>query len=128
MAFIWPTLAVVFAVHDEQIAEHGGLAGLRDMGALESALQRPLHHLSFADDPDIAHLAAILAHALAANHPFVDGNKRVSAAITELFLGLNGYELTADDAALVNAWLALAGGDFDEEAMAAWLRANIAKT
>ena len=128
MAFTWPTLAVVLAVHDEQIAEHGGLAGLREMGVLESALQRPLHHLSFADDPDIAHLAAILAHALVANHPFLDGNKRVSAAITELFLGLNGYELTADDAALVDAWLALAGGDLDEKAMATWLRANIAKT
>lgn len=128
MAFIWPTLAVVFAVHDEQIAEHGGLAGLRDMSLLESALQRPLHHLPFADDPDIAHLAAILAHALVANYPFVDGNKRVSAAITELFLGLNGYELTADDVALVDAWLALADGDFDEKAMATWLRANIAKT
>ena len=102
--------------------------GLRDMGVLESALQRPLHHLAFADDPDIAHLAAILAHALVANHPFVDGNKRVSAAITELFLGLNGYELTADDATLVDAWLALASGDLDEKAMATWLRANIAKT
>lgn len=127
MEYIWPTLAVVLAVHDEQIAVHGGLPGLRDRGLLEGCLQRPLQHFYFADDPDIAHLAAILAHGLVANHPFVDGNKRSSAAVTELFLGLNGYELAADDTMVIGTWAALASGDFDENAMAQWLRANIAK-
>jgi death on curing protein len=127
VAYTWPTLAVVLAIHDELIVQHGGMAGVRDSGLLEGALSRPLHHLAFAEAPDLAHLAAILAHGLVANHPFVDGNKRTSAAVTELFLNINGYELTANDTALVGTWLALASGEINESAMADWLRSNITK-
>jgi len=120
--YIWPTLAVVLAIHDEQIDEHGGSAGLRDARLLDGALHRPLHHLSFADDPDIAHLAAVLARGLVTNHPFIDGNKRTSFVVAELFIELNGYELIADDAEVVSTWLSLADGDLDEEALADWIR------
>lgn len=125
--YVWPQLTAVLAIHDEQIAEHGGSAGLRDGGLLESALERPKFYLSFADPPpDIAQLAAILAHGLAANHPFVDGNKRVSAVTAETFLELNGYTLTANDADIVATWLALADGQIDEDMLADWYRERIA--
>jgi death-on-curing protein len=123
--YIWPTLAVVLAIHDEQLAEHGGSSGLRDAGLLDGVLNRPVHHLAFGDNPDIAHLAALLAHGLASGHPFIDGNKRTSFVVTELFLELNGYELTADDASAVTTWIALAEGDIDEAALAAWIRERI---
>ena len=101
---------------------------MRDAGLLDGALNRPLNHLAFGDNPDIAHLAAVLAHGLATSHPFLDGNKRVSAVVTELFLELNGYELAADDSDIVLTWLALAAGERDEEAMATWIRERIRKT
>jgi death-on-curing protein len=125
MEYIWPALAVVLAIHDEQIAEHGGTQGLRDAGLLDAALHRPLHHLSFGDDPDVAHLAAVLAHGLVTNHPFLDGNKRTSFVVTELFLDLNGHDLTAADAEVVTTWLALADGSINEEALAAWIRERL---
>jgi death on curing protein len=128
VAHIWPALAVVLAIHDQQIAEHGGKPGLRDAGLLEGALNRPLNHLALGHNPDVAHLAAVLAHGLVTSHPFLDGNKRVSAVVTELFLELNGYELTADDSEVVLAWLALAAGERDEDAMAHWIREHIRKT
>jgi death-on-curing protein len=121
----WPTLAVVLAIHEEQVAEHGGHQGLRDAGLLDAALHRPLHHEAFGDNPDIAHSAAILAHGLVSNHPFVDGNKRVSFVVTELFLELNGHELAADDAEVVTTWLALANGGIKEEALATWIRQRL---
>jgi death on curing protein len=125
MAYIWPALAVVLAIHEEQIAEHGGSLGLRDPGRLDAALHRPLNYLSFGDEPDIALLAAVLVHGLVSNHPFIDGNKRASLVVTELFLELNGYELAADDAAAVTTWLDLAQGNIDEQALAAWIRERI---
>ena len=128
MEYIWPALAVVLAIHEQQIAEHGGTPGLRDAGLLDAALNRPLNHLAFGDNPDIAHLAAVLAHGVVTSHPFLDGNKRVSAVVTELFLELNGYELVADDSDIVLTWLALAAGERDEEATATWIRKRIRKT
>lgn len=125
MDYIWPALAVVLAIHDEQIDQHGGPAALRDAGLLDGALHRPLHHLSFADDLDIAHLAAVLAHGLIINHPFIEGNKRTSFVVAELFIELNGYELIADDAEVVSTWLSLAEGDLDEKALAEWIRERI---
>ena len=128
MEYVWPALAVVLAIHDEQIAEHGGSGGLRDAGLLDGALHRPLHYLSFADDPDIGLLAAVLAHGLVTNHPFVDGNKRTSFVVTELFLELNGYKLIADDADVVTTWLALADGSIDEKVLAIWIGERIKLT
>jgi len=115
----------VLAIHDEQIAEHGGSQGLRDPGLLDGALHRPLNYLSFGDDPDIPLLAAVLAHGLVSNHPFVDGNKRASFVVTELFLELNGYDLLADDADVVTTWLRLAAGELDEQSLATWIRERI---
>jgi death on curing protein len=123
--YIWPALDVVLAIQDEQIAEHGGAPGLRDLGGLEAALNRPRQHLSFEDRPDIARLAALLAHGLATNHPFVDGNKRTSFVVTELFLDLNGYELEAADSEVVSTWLALAEGTLNEEQLGLWIRERI---
>ncbi len=125
MAYVWPTIAVVLAIHDEQIAEHGGSAGLRDRGLLEAALHRPQAHIAYGGNPDIAHLAAILAHGLARSHAFVDGNKRVSAVVAELFLELNGYVLTAEDSELVATWHAMAAGQMDETTLANWIRVHL---
>ena len=113
------------AAHAEQIAEHGGGEGVRDAGLLESAMARP-QNLAAYGTPDAAELAAAYAYGIARNHPFVDGNKRTAAVVSETFLMLNGHVLTASDAELVVAFLALAAGDLSEEATAAWFRANLA--
>lgn len=124
-AWVWLDPAVILAVHEEQLAEHGGAAGVRDPGLLESALARP-RHLANDGQPDVADLAAAYAFGLARNHPFVDGNKRSAFVACELFLWLNGQRLTAADADCVLTMLALAAGDTDEPTFAAWLREHIA--
>lgn len=121
---VWVATATVLAIHDEQLAEHGGLPGIRDMGLLESALGRP-QNLFHYEGLDLIELAAAYGYALAKNHPFNDGNKRVSAVVTELFLALNGADLIASDAAIVQTWLALASGTMDENEVVAWLRENV---
>lgn len=118
---VWLLPAVVGAIHDEQIAEHGGGGGLRDAGLLESALDRPRNLLAYGT-PDVAALAAALGHGIARNHPFVDGNKRTAFVAVELFLEINGYALIADDADCVMAMLRLAEGLIGEEEFAGWIR------
>ncbi|MGD6635034.1 type II toxin-antitoxin system death-on-curing family toxin, partial [Xanthomonas citri pv. citri] len=114
------------ALHDEQLAEHGGSPGIRNEGMLDSALGRPENLEAYGDPPpDLADLAAAYAFGLAKNHPFIDGNKRVSMVVTETFIELNGRQLTAMNAEIVATWLALASGEMDEAAMAAWIRARI---
>lgn len=115
----WVTLDVATTAHAEQLAEHGGAEGVRDQGALESAMARPLN-LALYDEPGAAALAAAYAFGLARNHPFVDGNKRTAAVVSETFLLLNGYTVTASDAELVIAFLDLAAGELSEAEMAAW--------
>ena len=122
--WIWVTLAVAEAIHSEQLTEHGGGEGVRDAGLLASAMARP-HNLASYGDPDVAALAAAYAYGLARNHPFVDGNKRTAAVISETFLMLNGHDLRVSDAELVVAILALAAGELSEEELADWLRAHI---
>jgi death-on-curing protein len=122
----WIQRSVVLAAHGEQLAEHGGASGLRDMGLLESALARA-PNLAAYGDPDAAALAAAYGFGIARNHPFVDGNKRAALIATELFLTLNGYELMVDDAECVVTILALAAGELDEAEFAAWLRAHLAQ-
>jgi death-on-curing protein len=101
---------------------------VRDRGALEAALARPQTHAAYADlPPDIAELAAVLAHAIARTHPFIDGNKRTSLVLTEGFLDLNGYDLQASDIETVAPWLELAAGTVDERTLAAWLRERVVK-
>jgi death-on-curing protein len=122
---IWVDKDIVLAIHDEQIAEHGGAVGVRDIGLLESALQRPVHLFNY-QSPDLIELAAAYGFGIARNQPFVDGNKRTSAVVAELFLHLNGFQLTASDAEFVTTWLALADKSMDESEFIAWLRANTA--
>ncbi len=124
MSVTWVAPAVVLAIHDAQLAEHGGAPGLRDPGLLESALARP-RNLAAYGQPDLAALAAAYAFGIARNHPFVDGNKRVSAVVSRLFLRLNGHDIAADEATRLQVWLRLAAGQISEEALAGWFREHI---
>jgi death on curing protein len=117
----WMASDVLYAVHEEQLAEHGGLAGVRDANALESAVARA-QQLANYGNPDVADLAAAYGFGIARNHPFADGNKRTAFVAVELFLWLNGMELTARDPDCVLVILALAAGDLDEPAFAHWIR------
>lgn len=118
-------LAVVLAIHDEQLAEHGGQAGVRDADMLESALAPARNRHTHGRD-SIAHLAACHAFGISRNHPFLDGNIRTSLVVAELFLELNGLRLTATDAACVATFLALAAGDLTEEDLAEWISTHSA--
>ncbi len=123
---IWVGLTVVLAVHDEQIGEHGGGSGVRDEGLLVSALDRPRNIAAYEPDADLCRLAAAYGFGIAKNHPFVDGNKRTALVVMETFLGLNGFDLTADDAACVAVVQAVADGTMTEEKLARWISENIA--
>jgi death-on-curing protein len=120
----WLDPAVLLAVHDEQLAEHGGAQGTRDIGLFESALAKP-QNLAHYGDPDVADLAAAYGAGIARNHPFIDGNKRTAFVAVELFLVLNGHALLADDAACVITMLAVADGSLDEAGFSGWLRAHL---
>jgi death-on-curing protein len=122
----WINRAVLVAVHDMQLAEHGGGAGLRDDHLLESALAKP-HNLAAYAEPDAAALAASYGYGLSRNHAFIDGNKRTGLVAAELFLGLNGWRLVATDSDCVLTMLAVASGDITEDEFAGWLRENIIK-
>jgi death-on-curing protein len=121
----WISRALALAIHERQLAEHGGGEGIRDEGLLESALARPQQRHAYGDPPpDLADLAACLAFALARNHPFVDGNKRTAQVCYRVFLLLNDVELTVDDEDKYAQMVGLAAGDTDEAEFAAWLRAH----
>lgn len=124
--WIWIATEVALAAHAEQLAEHGGGEGVRDAGALDSAMMRP-RNLALYEQPDAAALAAAYAFGIARNHPFVDGNKRTAAVVSETFLVLNGYMLDASDAELVVAILALAAGDLAEDELADWFRQRLSQ-
>jgi death on curing protein len=125
---LWIGLTTVLAIHEAQIAEHGGAAGVRDHGALNSALDRPKNVAAYepGGDRDIPRLAAAYGYGIAKNHPFIDGNKRTALVVTETFLNLNGLDLTADDASCVGAMRALADGTMNEEQFGGWIRDNTA--
>ncbi len=123
-SWTWIAPKVLLAVHEEQLVEHGGAAGTRDMGLFESALARP-QNLALYGSPDVAELAASYGCGIARNHPFIDGNKRTAFVAVELFLLLNGEELVADDGDCVLTMLAVASGALDEAGFAAWLRAHL---
>ena len=122
--WVWISRDVILAIHDEQLAEHGGASGVRDLGGLESALARPINQAAYGE-PDVAALAAAYAFGIARNHPFVDGNKRSGYVAAELFLVLNGWDFTASDIVAVTFMLRLAASEIDEEELAGWIRANI---
>ncbi|MGA3101939.1 MAG: type II toxin-antitoxin system death-on-curing family toxin [Terracidiphilus sp.] len=123
-AWRWIKESSVLAIHDEQIAEHGGLAGIRDMPLLLSALGRP-QNLAAYGNPDIADLAASFAIGIARNRAFLDGNKRTAWVVAETFLLKNGYELVASDRDGVTTMLAVADGTMSEPELALWFRTYI---
>jgi death-on-curing protein len=121
---IWIEELDVLAIHDRQLAAHGGAPGLRDEGLLESALARTRHHHAYAASPDIIEMAALCTAGIVRNHLFVDGNKRTGFVVGILFLELNGFDFDASEEDATQAVLGLASGTLDETAYRAWLRAN----
>lgn len=123
----WVTRIVVDAVHFDQLREHGGLAGVRDENALESALARPRNKWEYNKKADIADLAAAYAFGIATSHPYRDGNKRIAFLTALVFLGLNGYSLTAPETEVVTTMLAVADNRYSEVDLSEWLRRQIIK-
>ncbi|MDP2370526.1 type II toxin-antitoxin system death-on-curing family toxin [Rhodoferax sp.] len=129
MSWRWITKSALLLLHGESLAEHGGGAGLRDEGLLDSALAKPLNVLAYADPghpPDLATLAASYCFGLAKNHAFVDGNKRAAFLAAGLLLHLNGHRLVTTQADATQTMLGVAAGDVTEAAFAAWLRQRLA--
>jgi death on curing protein len=120
----WVTQDVVLAIHDEQIAEHGGGVGVRDMALVQSALGRP-RNLAAYGNPDFADLAASYAFGIARNHGFVDGNKRTAFVMAYVFLLDHSYELTASDVEAVRVMVSLAAGEIEEVELAGWFRESV---
>lgn len=124
---VWLTRRDCDAIHLDQLRQHGGIPGLRDETALESALARPRHKWAYEPECDFATLAAAYGYGLAANHGYNDGNKRVAFMAMYVFLGLNGREIAAPVPEVVQVMLALADGRLDEEHLADWLRDHMSK-
>ena len=121
---VWLETEVALAIHDRQLAEHGGLQGLRDPGALAAALERPRHKWGYGQT-DPAALAAAYAWGLARSHPFADGNKRTAWVLARLFLVMNGHRLTFGASEAIQIVLALASGELEEDALAVWIRERL---
>ncbi len=125
--WIWLDADVLLAVHDEQLAEHGGQAGVRDMALFDSALARAQQVAAYGA-PDVASLAAAYGYGISRNHPFLDGNKRTAFVAVELFLILNGYRLTASDVDCVVTMLEVASGSISELDFTAWIAQHLGPT
>ena len=121
---VWVQEAVALAVHDRQLAEHGGGTGVRDAGGLESALARPRNRWEYGED-DLAVVAAAYAFRIARNHPFVDGNKRTAWTVANIFLALNGLEIAFDERNAIGTVEALAAGELSEDELADWFRQRL---
>jgi death-on-curing protein len=124
---VWLTSDLVQAFHAQQLKLFGGPPGIRDEGALESALGRPVNRVAYADDPariDLAELAAAYAFGIAKNHPFIDGNKRAALLALVTFLGLNDIDFVADEAEAVVMIRGLAASEIDEAGLTRWIRDN----
>jgi death-on-curing protein len=122
---VWVMDEIVLAIHEEQLSEHGGLAGIRDLNAVQSALARPRNLANHEDCNDVAQLAAAYTIGIAKNHGFADGNKRTAFVVADLFLMLNGYELRSSPSENVLTILGVADGSVSEEELAVWIRSNI---
>jgi death-on-curing protein len=122
----WIDVRVVAAINDRQLAEHGGLVGVRDAGALDSALARP-QNLAAYGDPDAPALAAAYAFGIARNHPFADGNKRTAWVLARLFLSANGLALQFDKLEAIRTVEALAAGQLSEDELGQWLRDRLGR-
>jgi len=122
---VWVMDEIVLSIHEEQLSEHGGLAGIRDLNAVQSALARPRNLANYEDCNDVAQLSAAYTFGIAKNHGFADGNKRTALVVTDLFLMLNGYELTSSPSENVMTILGVADGSISEGDLAVWVRSNI---
>jgi death-on-curing protein len=125
MEIEWITPSSTFAIHNEQIAEHGGTEGVRDYGLLESTLARPQNLLAYGSDVDLAALAASYAYGIAKNHPFLDGNKRTELVVSVTFLNLNGFDFDATASETYTRFLGLAEDLVTEDELALWLRERL---
>ena len=123
MSWRWLLDEVVIAIHDEQIAVHGGSSGIRDAGLISSALSRPKHMANYTDS-SVFDLAAAYAFGIIRNLPFVDGNKRTGFLAAYVSLNINGWELRSTEVEAVNAVIDLAAGEMDEPGFSAWLKAK----
>ena len=123
----WLTSEIVVAIHDEQLAIHGGGAGLRDSGLLASALDRPRNKWNY-DGAELPELAAAYAFAITRNHPFVDGNKRTALLALYTFLGINGIDFRVSESDAAAMFLALAAGEIGETGLARWIKDNWPKS
>jgi len=123
----WVGRLVVDAIHIEQIREHGGLPGIRDENALESALARPRNRWRYEPTTDLASLAAAYGWGLATSHPFRDGNKRIAFLTMAVFIELNGQRFEASEEEVVQLMLAVAGGKCREQELAMWVRRHVAR-
>lgn len=121
---VWIETELAWAIHDRQLAEHGGPVGVRDASALESALARPRNQWAYGE-ADLCRLAAAYAYGVASNHPFVDGNKRTAWVLARLFLALNDARIGFAPEEAVRMVLALAGGSLGEAEVAEWFRARL---
>lgn len=120
---IWIFDEIVVAIHRRQLAEHGGLEGLRDEELLQSALSRPKNLLAYSESPpDMASLAAAYGYGIVKNHPFVDGNKRTAYVVMRTFLKLNGYDIQASSEEKYQIWIDVAVGKLSEAELASWIR------
>lgn len=122
---VWIDTEIAAAIHDRQLAEHGGPSGVRDPGGLESALARPRNRWEYGED-DLCVLAAAYAFGLARNHPFADGNKRTAWVLARSFLALNAVDLTFDRIDALRQVQALAAGELSEEELTDWFRTHLA--
>jgi len=120
----WLGIESVLVMHEEQLAEHGGAGGIRELGLLDSALARPRNAWSYGQG-DLVALAALYAAGVMRNHPFVDGNKRTGFLAAYAFLYVNGVEIVADEAEVIVQCLSLAADEIDDTEFAAWLRDNV---
>jgi len=123
----WLTVTMTVAIHDEQLAIHGGLAGMRDGALLESALDRPRNKWVY-ENAELPELAAAYGYGIAKNHPFVDGNKRTSLLAIYTFLGINGIDFIVAEADAAAMIFALAAGEVSEESLARWILDNWPKS
>lgn len=121
----WLPRLVVEAFHLDQLREHGGMAGLRDEDALEAALARPRQKWTYDPDADLPLLAAAYGFGISSAHPFVDGNKRTAFLAMAVFVGLNGYEIEAEEIEVVTLMVGVASGEVGEEGLEVWLRGHL---
>jgi len=124
VSHVWIGEELALAIHELQLMEHGGIAGIRDQGLLQSALARPQNRAAYKDVPTVFELAAAYGYGIVGNHPFNDGNKRTGFVVCAVFVELNGWRLEAAEADAAATFLALAAGSLQEAELAVWLEKN----